>query len=103
MTDDGVVWDVAGRQASAQQFRTLTDEQQQFLQSFRAELGTGSLLQDPDFDGPYQTFLSALFGGFEEQVADLGRVGEGQALMGARDREAEKANEVIFDHGGSWA
>lgn len=103
MTDDGIVWDVAARQASGQQFRTLTDEQRQFLQSFRAELGTGSPLQDPDFAGHYQEFLSALFGGSEERVADLGRVGDGQALMAVRNAEAEKANEVSVDHGGSWA
>ncbi|MGN9842418.1 hypothetical protein ACTMTI_30270 [Nonomuraea sp. H19] len=104
VTNDGITWDVAGRQSSARQFRTLTDEQQQVHQGLRGQVtGSTSPLPYPDFAGPYQEFLVALFGGSAEVIAQLGGTGEGQALMAARNAEAEAESvalsEVIADHG----
>ncbi|WP_406318024.1 hypothetical protein OHA77_11690 [Streptosporangium sp. NBC_01639] len=92
MTNDEITWDVDGRQASGQRFRTLTDEQQQSHQGLRAQMGGGSPLPYPEFAGPYQEFIGALFGGSEELTAQWGRTGDGQALMAARNAQAEAAN-----------
>ncbi|TDD04654.1 hypothetical protein [Nonomuraea diastatica] len=102
MTDEEITWDVAGRESSARQFRTLTDEQQQAHQGFRGQVaGSTGPLPYPDFAGPYQEYLVALFGGSAEVIAGLGGTGEGQALMAATNAQAEAAatNEVSADHG----
>ncbi|WP_031158833.1 hypothetical protein [Streptosporangium roseum] len=91
MTNDEIAWDVDGRQASGQRFRTLTDEQQQSHQSLRAQMG-GNPLPYPEFAGPYQEFIGALFGGSEELTAQWGGIGDGQVLMAAGNAQAEAAN-----------
>ncbi|TDB96139.1 hypothetical protein E1267_41280 [Nonomuraea longispora] len=101
MTPEGITWDVTGRESSARSFRTLTDEQQQVHEEFRGQVaGSAGPLPYPDFAGPYQEYLVALFGGSAEVVAQLGGTGEGQALMAARNTEAEAAavREVGDDH-----
>ncbi|MFI6881826.1 hypothetical protein [Streptosporangium canum] len=92
MTNDEIAWDVDGRQASGQRFRTLTDEQRQSHQSLRAQMGDGNPLPYPEFAGPYQEFIGALLGGSEELTAQWGGVGDGQALMAAGNAQAEAAN-----------
>ncbi|MEO3800750.1 hypothetical protein [Nonomuraea sp. B1E8] len=102
MTDDEITWDVAGREASARRFRTLTDEQQQVHEGFRGQVaGSTGPLPYPDFAGPYQDYLVALFGGSAEVIAGLGGTAQGQALMAATNAEAEAAamSEVRADHG----
>ncbi|MFI7439479.1 hypothetical protein [Nonomuraea indica] len=98
MTDEGVVWDAAGRMASGRAFHTLTDEQSGFHEGLRAQLGGPAPLPYPEFSGPYQDFLLALTGGSEELLADWDTLGDGQALMAARNAQAETANEVIINH-----
>ncbi|WP_433253508.1 hypothetical protein ACQPYK_10240 [Streptosporangium sp. CA-135522] len=92
MANDEITWDVAARQASGQGFRTLADEQQQSHQSLRAQIGGRSPLPYPEFAGPYQEFMGALFDGSEELTAQWGRTGDGQALMAARNAQTEAAN-----------
>ncbi|MGP3930105.1 hypothetical protein [Nonomuraea sp. KM88] len=102
MTDEEITWDVAGREASARHFRTLTDEQQQVHEDYRGQVaGSTGPLPYPDFAGPYQDYLVALFGGSAEVTAGLGETGQGQALMAATNAQAEAAamGEVSADHG----
>ncbi|MER6943207.1 hypothetical protein ABT294_04210 [Nonomuraea sp. NPDC000554] len=97
MTSDEITWDVAGRQASSENFRSLADDQHEFHQSLRAQMGGECPLPYPEFAGPYQEFMSALFDGSADLTAHWGRTGDGQALMAANNAEAEAASEV--DHG----
>ncbi|MGW0805893.1 hypothetical protein [Nonomuraea sp. NPDC002799] len=101
MTNEKIVWDESGRQASSRAFHTLADEQSG-LQGTRAQLHGTAPLPYPEFSRPYQDFLQALSGGSEALLADSDGVGDGQALMNAHNRQAETANEVITDHD-RWA
>lgn len=92
MTSDEIAWDVAGRQASGESFRSLAYDRQQSHQSLRAQLGDECPLPYPEFAGPYQAFMNALFDTSADLTTDFDRTGDGQALMAARNAEAEAAN-----------
>ncbi|MEV4114791.1 hypothetical protein [Nonomuraea sp. NPDC049695] len=99
MSDGEIVWDAAGLQRSGRGFRMLSDEQSQVHEDLRAQGGGAAPVPYPEFAGPLQDFLTAVFDGSAELVADYGATGDGQNLMASRSTDVEAANEVIASHG----